>query len=66
MIAKIIGWTRWFETVLLGAVKGPAARGLRFIIGRKALKEALARYENTPRYRRLVIDFDFGEDPDGA
>ncbi|KAF8308664.1 zincin [Clavulina sp. PMI_390] len=60
------GWTRWLETVLLGIVLGPAERDLRFIVGRKALKGALERFSKTPRYRRLVIDFEVGEDPDGA
>lgn len=62
----LVGWTRWLESVLLGIVNSPAERGLRFIIGRKSLKEALQRYQTNTRYRRLVIDFEFGEDPDGA
>lgn len=36
------------------------------MIGSKALKDALKEYENRPKYQRLLIDFEPGEDPDDA
>ena len=44
----------------------PAHRGFSFVIGAKALYDALAEYKDCPKYQRLVIDFDQGEDPDDA
>jgi leukotriene-A4 hydrolase len=45
---------------------GPAERDFSYIIGKKALTDALAEYEENPRFQRLVIDYSFGEDPDDA
>lgn len=36
------------------------------MIGSTALNEALENFANKPKYRRLVIDFEHGEDPDEA
>ncbi len=35
-------------------------------MGYKALTDSLKQYESKPKYQRLVIDFDVGEDPDDA
>ncbi|KAF7340280.1 Leukotriene A-4 hydrolase [Mycena venus] len=61
------GWTVWMERFLLQVLHdSPAARGFSYIIGAKALREDLERYADTPRYQRLVIDYEKGEDPDDA
>ncbi len=36
------------------------------MIGAKGLKDALKGYEDRPKYQRLVINFEKGEDPDDA
>jgi hypothetical protein len=36
------------------------------LIGRKGLDDDLARYADRPKYQRLEIDFEKGEDPDDA
>lgn len=54
------------ERVLAEKIHGPAERGFSFIIGRKALQDALAMYADRPKYQRLYIEFERGEDPDDA
>ncbi|KAF5327018.1 hypothetical protein D9619_004122 [Psilocybe cf. subviscida] len=60
------GWTTYFERLLRQKLDSPAARGFAYIIGAKSLQIALAQYEATPKYRRLVIAFEENEDPDFA
>ncbi|KAG8836286.1 hypothetical protein FRC17_007436 [Serendipita sp. 399] len=60
------GWTTYFERVLAQVLHGPQARDFSFIIGAKALSDSLKGYESKPKYQRLVIEFDYGEDPDDA
>lgn len=64
------GWTVYLERLLLqrlhGPKDGPAQRGFSYIIGRKALKDALEQMAPTPRFQRLVPTFKDGEDPDDA
>ncbi|KAG6874151.1 hypothetical protein C0995_005569 [Termitomyces sp. Mi166 len=60
------GWTTYIERVLQQKLHTPAHRDFSYIIGAKALKNALQEFEKETRYRRLVIDFDVGEDPDRA
>ncbi|KAI0641084.1 peptidase family M1-domain-containing protein [Trametes meyenii] len=60
------GWTVYIERVLLQLLHSPADRGFSFLIGYKSLQDALKQYESKPKYQRLVIDFDVGEDPDDA
>jgi len=36
------------------------------MIGNKAMEDDLRRYANTPKYQRLLINFEPGEDPDDA
>lgn len=36
------------------------------MIGYKGLLDALAFFEDKPKYQKLVIDFDYGENPDSA
>lgn len=56
------------ERLLLFKLYSPAARGFSYLIGHKALVDALKLYEEEgrPRYQRLVIEFEKGEDPDEA
>lgn len=64
------GWTVYLERLLLqdvhGAKEGPAHRGFSYIIGSKALKDALEQFTDTPRFQRLMPAFKDGEDPDDA
>ncbi|TFK89276.1 zincin [Polyporus arcularius HHB13444] len=60
------GWTTYIERLLLQLLHTPADRGFSFLIGFKALQDSLKAYEDRPRYQRLVIDFETGEDPDDA
>ncbi|KAI1790494.1 metalloprotease [Ganoderma leucocontextum] len=60
------GWTTYIERLLLQLLHTPADRGFSFLIGYKSLQDALKQYEDRPRYQRLVIDFETGEDPDDA
>ncbi|KAL5518474.1 LAP2 [Sanghuangporus vaninii] len=60
------GWTTYIERVLQEVLHSPAHRGFSFLIGYKAMQDALRQYEDRPKYQRLVIDFDVGEDPDDA
>lgn len=64
------GWTVYLERLLLqevhGPKEGPAHRGFSYIIGSKALKDALAQFTDTPRFQRLIPAFKDGEDPDDA
>jgi leukotriene-A4 hydrolase len=54
------------ERVLQQTLHGPAERGFAYIIRNKTLEDDLARYANRPKYQRLLIDFEPGEDPDDA
>lgn len=54
------------ERVLQQILHGPAERGFSYVIGNTALRHDLERYAERPKYQRLVIDFEFGEDPDEA
>ena len=56
------------ERLLLSKLHSPAARGFSYLLGYKALVDALKLYEDEgrPRYQRLVIEFEKGEDPDEA
>ncbi|KAH0826355.1 hypothetical protein J3R83DRAFT_5315 [Lanmaoa asiatica] len=60
------GWTTYVERLLQELIHTPAHRGLSYVIGYKSLVDALKLFEPTPKYQRLVIGFDFGEDPDAA
>ncbi|KAI0960825.1 hypothetical protein AcV7_000102 [Taiwanofungus camphoratus] len=60
------GWTTYIERLLLGKLHSPAERGFHFVIGAKALLDDLTLYADRPRYQRLVIEFQKGEDPDDA
>lgn len=54
------------ERVLQQILHGPAERSFSYVIGNKALRDDLERYVERPKYQRLVIDFEPGEDPDEA
>ncbi|KEP52053.1 leukotriene-A4 hydrolase [Rhizoctonia solani 123E] len=60
------GWTTYTERLLQGALHGPAARDFSYIIGEKAMIDALKEYQDRPKFQRLVIDYAYGEDPDDA
>ncbi|SPO19828.1 related to leukotriene-A4 hydrolase [Ustilago trichophora] len=64
------GWTVYLERLLLqdvhGPKEGPAHRGFSYIIGSKALKDALEQFTDNPRFQRLIPAFKDGEDPDDA
>ncbi|KAG8961519.1 hypothetical protein FRC03_005284 [Tulasnella sp. 419] len=60
------GFTTYMERILQGRIHGPAERDFSYIIGRKALTDALKEYQDRPKYQRLVIPYTFGEDPDDA
>ncbi|KAF4623043.1 hypothetical protein D9613_001552 [Agrocybe pediades] len=60
------GWTTYIERVLQEKLHGPEERGFSFVIGAKALYDSLKGYADRPKYQRLVIHFDQGEDPDDA
>ncbi|TFK71738.1 hypothetical protein BDN72DRAFT_793498 [Pluteus cervinus] len=60
------GWTTYIERILQQDLNTPAHRDFSFIIGYRALKDALKLYEDKPKYQRLVIPFEKGEDPDEA
>ncbi|KAG6853530.1 hypothetical protein C0991_003450 [Blastosporella zonata] len=60
------GWTTYIERVLQQTLYTPAHRDFSFIIGSKALQRSLEEFEKEPKYQRLVIDFEHGEDPDVA
>jgi len=60
------GWTTYMERVLQQILRGPAERGFSYVIGNNALRDDLERYVQRPKYQRLVIEFEHGEDPDEA
>ncbi|KAH6904902.1 leukotriene-A4 hydrolase [Coprinopsis sp. MPI-PUGE-AT-0042] len=60
------GWTTYMERLLQQFIHSPAHRDFQFIIGFTALKDSLEGYADRPKYQRLVIDFDVGEDTDDA
>ena len=60
------GWTTYIERTLQEVLYSPAERGFSFVIGSKALYDSLKGYESQPKYQRLVISFDEGENPDDA
>ena len=60
------GFTTYMERVLQQKLHSSAARGFSYVIGAKGLKDALRLYEDRPKYQRLVINFEKGEDPDDA
>ena len=60
------GWTTYIERVLQQILHSPEERGLSFVIGSKALIDSLKEYETKPKYQRLAISFEKGEDPDDA
>ncbi|KAI0785951.1 peptidase family M1-domain-containing protein [Abortiporus biennis] len=60
------GFTTYMERVLQQKLHSPAARGFSCLIGYKGLLDDLKLYQDRPKYQRLVIDFETGEDPDDA
>lgn len=48
------------------AVHGEGARGISFVIGRKAMEDSLREYEvsGPKRFMRLVVPYKDGEDPE--
>ncbi|KAF8707740.1 Leukotriene A4 hydrolase, C-terminal, partial [Rhizoctonia solani] len=60
------GWTTYTERLLQRALHGPAERDFSYIIGEKAMIDALEEYSDRPKFQRLVIDYGYGDDPDDA
>ena len=63
------GWTVWLERLLLNEIHGkdgPAHRGFSYIIGAKALEDALLQFKDQPKFQRLVPVFEGYQDPDDA
>ncbi|XP_006454850.1 hypothetical protein AGABI2DRAFT_198496 [Agaricus bisporus var. bisporus H97] len=60
------GWTTYMERVLQQFLHSPAHRGFSYLIGNRALRDALEEYKDRPKYQRLIIGFEKGEDPDDA
>ncbi|KAF8633192.1 hypothetical protein AX15_001489 [Amanita polypyramis BW_CC] len=60
------GWTTYMERVLQQFLHSPAHRGFSYLMGLKALNNSLKQYSDRPKYQRLVIEFEKGEDPDDA
>jgi leukotriene-A4 hydrolase len=60
------GWTTYIERLLQQFLHSPEERGFQYVVGSTALYEALGNYVDRPKYQRLVIDFEPGEDPDDA
>lgn len=54
------------ERLLQEFLHSPAERGFSYLIGSKALNDSLKGFESEPKYRRLNIKFEVGEDPEGA
>ena len=54
------------ERILFKVLRGEAEQGFQYIIGYKNLQDDLKRFQDRPRYQRLVIDFDKTEDPNDA
>lgn len=54
------------ERVLLEKLHSPADRGFSYLIGWKGLQDDLKFLSSKPKYQRLVIEFEKGEDPDDA
>ncbi|KAJ7086015.1 peptidase family M1-domain-containing protein [Mycena belliarum] len=61
------GWTTYMERLLLQVLhNSPAERGFSYVIGAKGLEGALKEYAEKPKYQRLVINYEVGQDPDDA
>ncbi|CAL1696869.1 unnamed protein product [Somion occarium] len=60
------GFTTYMERVLQKVLHSEAERGFSFLIGYKGLQDDLKLHQNQPKYQRLVIEFEKGEDPDDA
>lgn len=54
------------ERMLLRVLHGQEERDFSFLMDFKSLQDSLKQYEDRPKYQRLVIDFEYGEDPDDA
>ncbi len=67
------GWTVYLERLLLNEIYGPepggegaAHRGFSYIIGAKALNDALEQFKDQPKFQRLMPVFEGDQDPDDA
>lgn len=64
--AYLQGWATYMERLLIHHVYSPAARDFSFLLDFKSLQDALGLYADCPKYQRLVIEFEYGENPDDA
>ncbi|EFP83266.1 uncharacterized protein PGTG_09219 [Puccinia graminis f. sp. tritici CRL 75-36-700-3] len=60
------GWTTYLERLILREIHSDAERYFSYIIGRKALGDALQEFKDKPKFQQLEIQYEFGEDPDLA
>ena len=54
------------ERVLVQVLHSPAHRGFSYLISSTELYDALKENADRPKYQRLLIEFEKGEDPDDA
>lgn len=54
------------ERVLQQFLHSPAHRGFSYLIGSKGLYDDLKENADKPKYQRLLIEFERGENPDDA
>lgn len=54
------------ERVLQQFLHSPAHRGFSYLISSKELHDDLKEYADRPKYQRLLVEFEKGEDPDDA
>ena len=59
------GWTTYLERRIQGSVHGEAMFHFSAIIGWKALRESVAKFDSNPGFTSLVVDLE-GKDPDDA
>ncbi|EGF98245.1 uncharacterized protein MELLADRAFT_96062 [Melampsora larici-populina 98AG31] len=60
------GFTTYLERLILRELHGDPERSFSYIIGKKALNDALREFKDQPRFQQLEIEYEFGEDPDLA
>ncbi|KAG0143065.1 hypothetical protein CROQUDRAFT_661720 [Cronartium quercuum f. sp. fusiforme G11] len=60
------GFTTYLERLILRELHGDAERSFSYIIGKKALDDALREFKDQPRFQQLEIEYELGEDPDLA
>ncbi|CCM06484.1 uncharacterized protein FIBRA_08753 [Fibroporia radiculosa] len=60
------GWTTYTERLLMQYLHTPQHRDFSYLVESRSMYDDLKRYKDHPKYQRLVIEFEKGEDPDDA